>query len=156
MTPAEQQIETKIASLGLTAPRITPQRIDSLVESLTFDIHHIPGTTTILASAFLPSGFHVVTGSASAASPANFRYELGVEIATNKARDLSREKLWELEGYMLKQTIHQLRTVNAADALVEIRTVLEKRCGAISGDASACACPGGPCSEAIANGFGGI
>jgi len=31
MTPDEQQIETKIASLGLTAPRITPQRIDSLV-----------------------------------------------------------------------------------------------------------------------------
>lgn len=156
MTPAEQQIETKIASLGLTAPRIQPQRIDTLVASLTFDIHHIPGTTTILASAFLPSGFHVVTGSAAAVSPANFRYELGVEMATNKARDLAREKLWELEGYMLKETIHQLRTVNAAEALSEIRTVLEKRCGAVSGDASACACPGGPCSDAIDQGFGGI
>lgn len=156
MTPDEQQVETKIASLGLTAPRITPQRIDGLVESLTFDIHHIPGTTTILASAFLPSGFHVVTGSSVAVSPSNFRYDLGVEIAIKKARELAREKLWELEGYMLKQTVHQLRGLNAADALDEIRATLEKRCGAVSGDASACACPGGPCSEAISIGLGGV
>lgn len=156
MTPDEQQIETKIASLGLTAPRITPQRIDSLVESLTFDIHHIPGTTTILASAFLPSGFYVATGFSDCASPSNFRYEVGVEAATKKATALAREKLWELEGYMLKQTLYQLRGVNAADALSEIRASLEKRCGAVSGDASACACPGGPCSEAIALGRGGV
>lgn len=156
MTPDEQQIETKIASLGLTAPRITPQRIDSLVESLTFDIHHIPGTTTILASAFLPSGFYVATGFSDCASPSNFRYEVGVEAATKKATALAREKLWELEGYMLKQTLYQLRGVNAADALAEIRASLEKRCGAVSGEASACACPGGPCSEAIAIGCGGV
>lgn len=156
MTPDEQQIETKIASLGLTAPRITPQRIDSLVESLTFDIHHIPGTTTILASAFLPSGFYVATGFSDCASPSNFRYEVGVEAATKKATALAREKLWELEGYMLKQTLYQLRGVNAADALAEIRASLEKRCGAVSGDASACACPGGPCSAAIALGRGGV
>lgn len=156
MTPDEQQIETKIASLGLTAPRITPQRIDSLVESLTFDIHHIPGTTTILASAFLPSGVYVATGFSDCASPSNFRYEVGVEAATKKASAMAREKLWELEGYMLKQTLYQLRGVNAADALAEIRASLEKRCGAVSGDASACACPGGPCSEAIAIGCGGV
>lgn len=156
MTPDEQQIETKIASLGLTAPRITPKRIDSLVESLTFDIHHIPGTTTILASAFLPSGFYVATGFSDCASPSNFRYEVCVEAATKKATALAREKLWELEGYMLKQTLYQLRAVNAADALAEIRASLEKRCGAVSGEASACACPGGPCSEAIAIGCGGV
>ncbi|MNY68383.1 hypothetical protein D3C86_2061360 [compost metagenome] len=68
----------------------------------------------------------MVTGSSAAASPSNFRYELGVEIATNKARALAREKLWELEGYMLKQTLYQLRGVNAADALAEIRAELEK------------------------------
>ncbi len=135
MTKDEQQLETKIVAAGLTAPRITPQHIDRLVESLTFDIHHVPGTTTILASAFLPSGFHVVTGTASAASPSNFRYEIGVEAATSKARTLAREKLWELEGYMLKQTLHQLRDLNAADALAEIRTTLEGRVG------KACSCP---------------
>lgn len=156
MTPDEQQIETKIASLGLTAPRITPQRIDSLVESLTFDIHHIPGTTVILASALLPSGIYVATGFSSCASPSNFRYEVGLEAATKQARAMAREKLWELEGYMLKQTLYQLRSVNAADALGEIRATLEKRCAAVSGDASACACPGGPCSEAVALGCGGV
>lgn len=138
MTQDEQQLETKIAALGLTAPRITPQRIDSLVESLTFDIHHIPGTTTILASAFLPSGFHVATGSAAAVSASNFRYEIGVEAATSKAIALAREKLWELEGYMLKQTLHQLRDLNAADALADIRATLERRAGCASSPCDGC------------------
>ncbi|ASN72217.1 hypothetical protein 3S15_30 [uncultured Caudovirales phage] len=154
MTPAEQQIETKIVSLGLTAPRITPQHIHKLLEGVNYHTHVIPGTTTILATAIMPSGFTLATAESACVSPENFNLQLGIEIAIRKAKDAAIDALWKLEGYRLKQTMHEIKQEAGQAALDRMRATVAadkqaSTCGHLSGDPSACACPGGLCSDAI-------
>ena len=49
----------------------------------------------------LQNGF-TVTGESACASPENFDAEIGKKIA----RDNARNKIWMLEGYLLKQKLH--------------------------------------------------
>jgi len=124
MTPEEHQIETRIANLGLNAPRITPQRIDALMQAVTYSTHHVPGTTTVLATALMPSGFSLVTAESACASPENFNVTLGIEIAIAKAERLARDELWKLEGYRLKQTLHELKQDIGNAAIAQAREAL--------------------------------
>jgi len=135
MIPTEQQVEQRIAVLGLSAPRVTPAMIDALVESLTFDTHYIPGTTTVVATSLLPSGFTVTTTKSASASPENFNLALGIEIAIRKCKDESRQKLWELEGYRLKHALHEQSESIAADSMRTIRANLEKADSMLNGAA---------------------
>jgi len=50
----------------------------------------------------LANGF-TVTGESACASPANFDEEIGKKIAFEQARN----KIWTLEGYLLKQKLHE-------------------------------------------------
>ncbi|NPZ19526.1 hypothetical protein DZ956_022385 [Pseudomonas aeruginosa] len=131
-----------------TAPTqfVTPERIRALTDSLRYDVHHVPGTKVVVVSATLPGGFLVSTVSQSPVPGEPF--DLGRVTQAAKATCLvdSRARLWDLEAYMLTQTLESLRALNAADALVEIRATLEKRCAAITGVDSECACIG-PCQE---------
>jgi len=52
----------------------------------------------------LQNGFTVV-GESACASPENFNAELGRKIARENARN----KIWMLEGYLLKQRLHENR-----------------------------------------------
>ena len=96
---ADQQMEYKIQEAGLNAPRLTPAHIDSVIS----DIHYyvVPNTTTTICSLVLMNGF-VVNGESAAASPENFNEDISKEIAYNNARD----KIWQLEGYLLKQSLY--------------------------------------------------
>ena len=92
-------MEYKIQEAGLTAPRLTPAHIDSTINKIHY--HIVPGTTTTICSLVLFNGF-VVNGESASASPENFNEKIGREIAYNNAR----EKIWQLEGYLLKQKLH--------------------------------------------------
>ena len=156
-------IEKEIQANGLTAPRVTPQRIQDVIASehyftaadavsrpvvnddmvsrfLTWPVpadvypDGVPGkdgrTGTNLMTAtqarrmldhvvqamddvpaplllltfcvlVLKNGF-TVTGESACASPDNFDAELG----RNIARDNAINKIWQLEGYLLKQSLH--------------------------------------------------
>lgn len=96
----EKEIEHDIRDAGLTAPRITPAHLDSRVKSEQF--HVFPGTTLTVCCLTLENGFHV-TGQSAAASPENFNREIGRDIARADAR----EKIWQLEGYLLRERLHQ-------------------------------------------------
>lgn len=98
-------IESEIKAKGLTAPRVTPAQIDALMHGVTVQTHHFPGTTTMVAVAFLPGGFSVGIGHSACASPANFDPEIGAKIAADNALKAARESLWELEGYALKKEL---------------------------------------------------
>jgi len=98
----DQAIEQEIQAKGLTAPRVTPGQINALMDGVTVQTHRFPGTTTMVAAAFLPSGFSVGFGISACASPENFNEEIGAKIATENAREDAREELWKLEGYALK------------------------------------------------------
>ena len=98
----EQAIETEIQAKGLNAPRVTPEKIDAAIAAEAF--HVFPGSQLTVCCLTLQNGF-TVTGESACASPANFNAELGRKIARGHARD----KIWALEGYLLKQTLHEDR-----------------------------------------------
>lgn len=95
----EAQIETEIQALGLTAPRLTSEEIDAVI--VAEDYHVFPGSCLTVCCLTLRNGF-TVTGESACVSPANFDKELGRRIARGNARD----KVWALEGYLLRQRIH--------------------------------------------------
>lgn len=94
----EQAIENEIQAKGLNAARLTPQHIDNTIVGEQY--HVFDGTTLTVCCLTLRNGF-TVTGESAAASPKNFDVEIGRKIARQNAR----EKIWELEGYLLKQSL---------------------------------------------------
>ncbi len=98
MSRNEQAIEQELQAKGLNAPRLTPELIDSVI--VGEDYHIFPGTTVTVCMLVLKNGFSVI-GHSAAASPENFNQEIGRKIARANAR----EKIWQLEGYLLKQTL---------------------------------------------------
>lgn len=97
---SEQQIEKEIQDKGLNAPRLTPDLIDSKVKSVEF--HVFESTCLTVCCVTLENGF-TVTGESACASPENFNTEIGQKIAEEQARN----KIWMLEGYLLKQKLYQ-------------------------------------------------
>jgi hypothetical protein len=96
----EREIEQEIQAKGLTAPRLTPDDLDAKIAGEMY--HVFPGTTLTVCCLILENGF-TVTGEAAAASPENFDAEVGRKIARAEARD----KIWQLEGYLLREQLHQ-------------------------------------------------
>ena len=95
----ETSIEREIQSKGLNAPRITPDWIDSRILAEQYFV--FPGTTVTVCCLTLVNGYCVL-GESAAASPENFDKDIGQAIARRNARD----KIWALEGYMLRQQIY--------------------------------------------------
>jgi len=92
----EEQIEKEIQEKGLTAPRITPDLINRTI--VAEDYHVFDGTYLTVCCLTLQNGFTVL-GESACVSPENFDAEVGQKIAYANAR----EKIWALEGYLLKQ-----------------------------------------------------
>lgn len=99
MSKDEQAIEAEIQAKGLNAPRLSPDRIDEVI--VGEDYHVFPDTTLTVCCLKLRNGF-TVTGESAAASPENFNEEIGRKIAKAAARD----KIWALEGYLLRQDLY--------------------------------------------------
>lgn len=93
-------IESELISKGLNAPRLTPHDIDKIASNSTPQFYNFPNTTLVICALTLPNGY-VVTGEAAAASPENFDFAIGATIAFANARN----KIWGLEGYLLKQKL---------------------------------------------------
>lgn len=95
----EQQLELEIQQKGLTAPRLTPEHIDSVISKEAFYI--FPDTTLTVCCLTLKNGFQV-TGESAAVSFKNFDKEIGERIARSNARN----KIWSLEGYLLRNSLN--------------------------------------------------
>jgi len=104
----DQAIEQEIQAKGLTAPRVTPDHIESVIaHEHTFTVgealralgHPTDPAFDLLTMCVikLENGF-TVTGESACASPENFNAEIGAKIA----RDNAKQKIWPLEGYLLK------------------------------------------------------
>jgi hypothetical protein len=94
-----EQVELEIQRKGLTAPRITADMLDDVISDIRYWI--APGTQLTVCCLVLRNGF-TVTGESACASPENFDKELGEQIAYRNAKD----KIWALEGYLLKQKLY--------------------------------------------------
>lgn len=94
----EREIERDIQAKGLNAPRVTPASLDAKISGEQY--HRFPGTTLTVCCLTLANGF-TVTGESAAASPENFDEEVGRKVARAHARD----KIWALEGYLLRERL---------------------------------------------------
>ncbi|OTG80803.1 hypothetical protein B9T31_16015 [Acinetobacter sp. ANC 4558] len=116
MSNTEQQIEKEIQDKGLNAPRLTPDYIDSKIHAiryLTGDVSPAFANEDYFSTAdkstpclticilTLENGF-TVTGESACASPENFDKIIGQKIAYENARN----KIWQLEGYLLKEKLY--------------------------------------------------
>lgn len=95
---SEKEIENEIQEKGLNAPRLTPEHIDSVIADKSF--HVFKETCLTVCCLTLKNGF-TVSGESACASPENFNEEIGQKIAFENARN----KIWALEGYLLKQRL---------------------------------------------------
>lgn len=99
---SEQAIEQAIQATNPTAPRLTPEKIDAVIVGETFTV--LPSGKVMVCELTLKNGF-TVRGEAATVSKENFNVEIGQRISRTNARD----KVWELEGYLLQQMLHQAR-----------------------------------------------
>jgi hypothetical protein len=100
MTMDDAAVESEIQAKGLTAPRLTSALIDSKI--VTEDYYVFPGSQLTVCCLTLANGF-TVTGESACVSPANFNADLGRSIS----RDHARDKIWALEGYLLKDRLSE-------------------------------------------------
>ena len=96
---SESEIELEIQDKGLNAPRLTPSMIDDVIVAEQY--HRFSSTTVTVCCLHLQNGYSVV-GYSAAASPENFDEAIGRKIARENARD----KIWALEGYLLKERLY--------------------------------------------------
>ena len=112
---SDDQIEQEIQSRRLTAPRVTPADIEANIASEMYftaadgvmkadgiaangvpqRLHNLTFCVLVLRNGF------VVTGESACASPENFDAEIGRRIA----RAAAAQKIWSLEGYLLKEKL---------------------------------------------------
>lgn len=94
-------IEKELVEKGLTAPRITPEHIEDTIMDEQY--HVFPDTTFTVCLLTLKNGFNVI-GESACASPENFDADIGRKIARENAKN----KIWALEGYLLKDKLHSV------------------------------------------------
>ena len=97
---SEVSIEQEIQAKGLNATRLTPAAIDATIIGETFTV--LPSGKVMVCELTLVNGF-TVRGEAGTVSKANFNEEIGRKISRENARN----KVWELEGYLLQQKLFE-------------------------------------------------
>lgn len=114
---SDQQIEQEILAKGKTAPRVTPADIEACIASEVYftAADGVRGATPVGLRTYVPNEAHklltfcvlelrngfTVTGESACASPQNFDPEIGRKIARQNAV----QKIWVLEGYLLKEKL---------------------------------------------------
>lgn len=98
----DQAIEQEIQAKGLTAPRVTPADIEANIVD-TEIVKHVSKSGQIMRWAVLTTrnGFAVVGKPSCAVSKENDNAEIGEKVAIAN----SKEELWPLMGYALKQKL---------------------------------------------------
>lgn len=104
----DANIEKAIIDAGLTAPRVTLDSVNAILEQMRYEHWVIPDTTTIVVAGILPNGFVVALGKASTVSKENFDFSIGFQIATDDCLNNVRDKIWEMEGYALRKQLDSL------------------------------------------------
>jgi len=115
----DNQVETEIQAKGLTAPRVTPDDVESNIVSEHYftaangidganfprnvNVNGLPTSMEMLTFCVLvlKNGF-TVTGESACVSPENFDAEIGKKIARQNAV----QKIWPLMGYALKEKLN--------------------------------------------------
>lgn len=93
--------EIKDSEIPNLAPRVTPELIESKINKVEF--HTFTDSLLTICVLTLQNGFNV-TGESACASSQNFNKEIGERLAQKQAEN----KIWMLEGYLLKEQLYQM------------------------------------------------
>lgn len=88
---------------GRDAPHLTEKDIAAVIVGA--DYYIFPGTTVTVCCLKLRNGYCII-GESATVSQANFNEELGRDIARQNAED----KIWALEGYLLRERLNNPQT----------------------------------------------
>ena len=94
------------------APKISANDIENLLARVVYKTDHPEGTTSTFVHAYLDEKFYLGSGHSACVSFANFNKQVGEDIALPKAVSAAREKLWEMEGYRLYQSLLEAPAVS--------------------------------------------
>lgn len=104
----DAKIEQQIQAKGLTAPRVTPEQVETVLARVVLVVEQRPGgSTSTFVHAFLDGNFHLATGKSACVDPAYFDAGIGYQIAAKQCLALARERVWELEGYRLYVSLRE-------------------------------------------------
>ena len=119
----DSEIEQEIQDKGLTAPRVTPADIEANIDQTFYftakqgaekaardngnnaagEPHHGQALGLLTFCVLVLKNGFTVTGESACASPENFDEEIGQKIAYDNAVN----KIWPLEGYLLKEQLYK-------------------------------------------------
>lgn len=108
MNPTEQALEKELQDKGLNAPRLSPEQIDSVIVKEQY--YTFPKTLVTVCCLTLKNGFTTM-GESACVSPENFDIEVGRKVAKENARN----KIWALEGYLLKEKLALTKAVRECE-----------------------------------------
>ena len=104
----DTDIEKEVVNAGLTAPRVTLDSVNAILEQMRYEHWVVPNTTTIVVAGILPNDFVVALGTASTVSKENFDLSIGLKIATADCLTNTRNKILEMEGYALSKQLNSV------------------------------------------------
>lgn len=82
--------------------KVEYSHIKNLLNSLEYKFERVGETTVTGCWAFLPNGFQVGYGESACVDPSNYNQADGEKYAKERCQQAATNKLWELEGYLLK------------------------------------------------------
>lgn len=92
------ELEQERDTCEMVPTSVTPERLEDVICGEQYYV--FPGTTVTVCCLTLENGFNSI-GESACVSPHNFNAAKGREIA----RDNAKEKLWVLEGYLLRSRL---------------------------------------------------
>ncbi|WP_413373313.1 Gp49 family protein [Paenibacillus taichungensis] len=79
---------------------VTKEQVQEIMENSEFEVFHKVFGKQCIVVAKLPNGFTVV-GESACVDPSNYDETIGANIARSRIEN----KIWELEGYKLQNTL---------------------------------------------------
>lgn len=118
----DAEIEKEIQEKKLTAPRVTPEQLEAVIAGEYYihgdayyyrndgipdhpPLEHMRALACLTICVLVLRNGFTVTGESACASPENFNAERGRKVA----REHAKQKIWPLEGYLLKQMLHEAK-----------------------------------------------
>lgn len=106
----DKEMQRDFEESGSVYPKVEASKIESLMDKVKYNAHVVEGTTTTVITSFIPIGkinFTLSTEIMACVDPRNFNKEKGVKYGIEKAAVSARNKLWELEGYLLAKLMYE-------------------------------------------------
>lgn len=109
----EVELEQMLVAAGCDRARVSSKLVDKKIQEIEFCRPFPTKAGLVVCTLLLENGFTVV-GTSACVSPENFREEVGKQLAFEDAR----EKIWQLEGYLLREKLFR-----AEQAASEVKVV---------------------------------